>query len=240
MLVLGGTTEARALAARLSARGLQVVTSLAGRTSAPLEVEGTVRVGGFGGTSGLSTWLSSSSPGVVVDATHPFAARMSGAAAVACAAAGVPLVRLLRPGWTAGPGDRWERVASLDAAAARVDAVGSRAFLAVGGGGVAAFAGVRAWCLVRSIEPPDAPLPAAGEVVLARGPFGVGDEVALLRRWAIDVVVCRDSGGPLDGKLTAARTLELPVLVVDRPPPPPGVPVVGSVDAAVGWVTGPR
>lgn len=240
VLVLGGTTEARAIAARLSARGLDVVTSLAGRTSAPLAVEGAVRTGGFGGAEGLGGWLSASRPRAVVDATHPFATRISAAAVAACATAGVPLVRVLRPGWVASPEDRWERVPSLEAAAARVDAVGRRAFLAVGSGGVAAFAGVSAWCLVRSIEPPDGPLPASCEVVLARGPFTVGDEVALLRRWAIDVVVCRDSGGPVDGKLTAARTLGLPVLMVDRPAVPAGVTVVSSVDAAVERVTRPR
>lgn len=238
--MLGGTTEARELAGRLHAHGVRVLTSLAGRTTAPGTVAGDVRVGGFGGQAGLAAWLRDERPRAVVDATHPFAAQMSTAAAAACAASGTPLVRLLRPGWTERPGDRWERVATLAGAAARVDQLGDRAFLAVGSGGVRAFAGVRAWCLVRSIEPPPPPLPVACEVVLARGPFAPDDELALLREHRIDVVVARDSGGPLDGKLAAARTLAVPVLVVDRPPTPAGVHAVGSVDAAFAWLTAPR
>lgn len=239
VLVLGGTAEARVIASRLAEDGLAVVVSLAGRTASPAAAPGTVaRIGGFGGPDGLAAWLDAERPAAVVDATHPFASVMSASAAAACAAVHVPLVRLLRPGWVAGPGDRWERVASLADAAARVDADGfARAFLAVGSGGVGAFAGVRTWCLVRSIEPPRGPLPEACEVVLARGPFLLDDELALLRSYAIDVVVARDSGGTVDAKLAAARELGVPVLLIDRPEPVSGVPVVTSVADCLAWIS---
>lgn len=231
-LVLGGTTEGRALAAALADRpGLRVVSSLAGRVAAPLRPPGEVRVGGFGGADGLAAWLREESVDVVVDATHPFAARISASAVAACTAAGVPLVALRRPGWAAVPGDRWHRVASLPAAAALVPRLGRRALLTTGRLGLAAFAGVDGVeFLVRTVERPSPPLPPRAELLLARGPFTVDGELSLLRSRGVDVVVTKDSGGAATApKLVAARRLGLPVVLVDRPPPPPAAPGVAVV-----------
>jgi precorrin-6A/cobalt-precorrin-6A reductase len=233
VLVLGGTGEARRLAAALVGRGVPVLSSLAGAVADPALPPGEVRVGGFGGAEGLTAWLREQHPAVLVDATHPFAATMTAHAAAAAAATGTPLLRLQRPGWTAGPGDDWRWVDTLADAAAAVR--GSRhVFLSTGRRGLGAFADLPAECLVRSVDPPEPPLPARTTVVLARGPFTVAEERALLLEHAVDVVVTKDSGGAMTAaKLTAARELGVPVVVVRRPPLPPGVPVVATVEEAV-------
>ena len=238
VLLLGGTGEARRLAQRLVEDGVAVVTSLAGRVADPLLPPGEVRVGGFGGAAGLADWLREHPVAAVVDATHPFAAGMTANATAAAAVTGVPLLRLQRPGWSARPGDDWRRVDSLSGAAAAVEGFAS-VFVTTGRQGLAAFAGVDARCVVRSVDPPDPPLPARTTVVLARGPFTVEEERALMTEHWIDVVVTKDSGGPMtEAKLTAARELGIPVVLVRRPPVPPGVPVVATVDEAREWVAG--
>lgn len=236
VLVLGGTAEGRRLAEALAGR-YDVVSSLAGRVRNPLLPAGAVRVGGFGGPDGLAAWLRANRIGAVVDATHPFAAGMTASAVAAARAAGVPLLVLRRAGWTAGPGDRWHRVPSFGAAAAALAGHGERVFLTTGRQSLAAFAGLdRYWFLARAVEPPDPPLPPRLEVLLDRGPFTVDGERALLRDRAIDVLVTKDSGGDQTAaKLTAARELGVPVLMVDRPPAPDAATVV-TVAAAVAWL----
>ena len=236
VLVLGGTGEARRLATALVADGVDVVSSLAGRVADPVLPPGEVRIGGFGGAAGLAEWLAANPVGAVVDATHPFAETMTASAADACARTGHPLLRLQRPGWTAQPGDDWRWVDSLEGAAAAVagfDCV----FLTTGRQGLGAFAGLTAHCIVRSVDPPEPPLPERTTVVLERGPFSLDDELALLREHAVQVLVSKDSGGHLtEAKLLAARELGVPVVLVRRPPLPPGVPVVATVDEALAWL----
>jgi precorrin-6A/cobalt-precorrin-6A reductase len=236
VLILGGTAEARELAAALAARpGVHVTTSLAGRVSRPGALAGDVRVGGFGGVRGLADWLREQRVDVLVDATHPFAAGITANAVQAAAASGVPAVVLRRPGWRPGPGDRWHLVPSLAAAADLLPQLGSRAFLTTGRLGLASFAHLTAQhFVVRSVEPPEPPLPPHTEVLLARGPFTVTDETALLREHLIDVLVTKDSGGSATAaKLTAARQLGLPVVMVERPVLPEGVSVVPDVSGAL-------
>jgi precorrin-6A/cobalt-precorrin-6A reductase len=171
-----------------------------------------------------------------VDATHPFAAQITASATTAAAAHGTPLLRLQRPGWVPRPGDRWRFVDSLTEAAGAVAGYGS-VFLTTGRQGVRAFADLPGKVLVRSVDPPDEPLPAGATLLLARGPFSLADEVALMREHGVDVVVSKDSGGHMtEAKLTAARQLGLPVVLVRRPPLPPGVPTVATVEAALAWV----
>ncbi|MCO7221927.1 cobalt-precorrin-6A reductase [Klenkia sp. PcliD-1-E] len=236
ILVLGGTGEARELAAVLTARGGHVVSSLAGRLADPVLPDGEVRVGGFGGVEGLTAWLAEHRPAAVVDATHPFAAGITANAAAACGS--TPLLRLQRPGWTPGPGDDWHWAADLDEAASSVSGmVTGTTFLTTGRQGLAAFAGLPGRVLVRCVDPPTGPLPAGATLVLARGPFTVADELALMREHAVDVVVSKDSGGHMTAaKLVAARELGLPVVLVRRPPLPAGVPVVGTVEEAAAWL----
>ncbi|MCW3000736.1 MAG: cobalt-precorrin-6A reductase [Conexibacter sp.] len=237
ILILGGTAEARALAADLHGAGLPVVSSLAGRVARPRLPPGEVRIGGFGGPEGLTRWLGEHAITAVIDATHPFAQRISMSAVHATARAGIPLVRLERPGWTAGDGDRWHWVDHLPQAAATVRALGGqRVLLTTGRQGLAVFAGdADAWFLVRCVDPPDAPLPPRHEVVLDRGPYTLDGELQLIDAHAIDLVVTKDSGGPLtEAKLQAARTRGLPVVVVRRPARP-AVPTVRTVAEAAGW-----
>ncbi|MGY1774587.1 cobalt-precorrin-6A reductase [Geodermatophilus sp. SYSU D00804] len=240
VLVLGGTGEARRLAAALVERGVDVLSSLAGRVADPVLPAGGVRVGGFGGADGLADWLATHRPRAVVDATHPFAARITANAAAAARRQGVPLLRLQRPGWTPGPADRWTYVDSLADAAAAVRDAGT-VFLTTGRQGVGAFAALPGRVLVRSVDLPDEPLPAGAVLLLARGPFTVEEEVALLREHGVDVVVTKDSGGHMtEAKLVAARRLGLPVVLVRRPPLPPGVDVVATVEEAVEWLNALR
>jgi precorrin-6A/cobalt-precorrin-6A reductase len=241
VLLLGGTGEARRLAARLVERpGVDVVSSLAGRVRTPLPPAGEVRVGGFGGAAGLAEWLRTERIDAVVDATHPFAATITANAADATRTSGIPLLVLRRPGWQAGPGDDWHPVDTLTAAARLLPGLGRRVFLATGRGGVEAFADRDdLWFLLRFVDPPRVPLPAHRAVVLGRGPFAVPGERELLREHRIDVVVTRDSGGDgASAKLTAARELRLPVILLRRPPLP-DVPVVTDEDAVLAWLASP-
>ncbi|GHC75071.1 cobalt-precorrin-6A reductase [Streptomyces flavofungini] len=236
VLVLGGTTEARRLAAALAARpDTRVTTSLAGRVTRPAALEGDVRIGGFGGPDGLARWLREHAVTALVDATHPFATAISANAARAARATGVPALALRRPGWRRVPGDDWHDVASLADAAAALPALGRRVFLTTGRLGLAAFAPYDALhFLVRSVEPPEPPLPRDVRILLDRGPYTVDGETALLREHRVDVLVTKDSGGAATAaKLTAARALALPVVVVRRPEPPSGVPVVADVAAVL-------
>ncbi|MFC4604492.1 cobalt-precorrin-6A reductase [Rhodococcus kronopolitis] len=240
VLVLGGTSEARALAAALAVEpAVDVVSSLAGRVREPVLPVGEVRIGGFGGVDGLSNWLRSNDIDAVVDATHPFAARITANAAAAADRVGVPLLVLRRPEWVAGPGDRWHPVADLAAAAREVPALGHRVFLTIGRQGVDAFADAPGRYLVRAIDPPEVAMPADATLLLDRGPFTVESEIALLREHRIEVVVTKNSGGALtSAKLDAARELGLPVVMVARTPLPKRVPSTANPDDAVAWASG--
>lgn len=237
MLILGGTGEARELAALLVDRGSRVVSSLAGRVSAPRLPVGEVRIGGFGGVDGLATYLQGAGVSAVVDATHPFARVISGNAAAACAAAGVPLVRLERPGWSEAPGSAdWHWVDSHDAAAEATARLGRRPLLTVGRQSLDRFTGPLADvpALVRVVDPPAYPLPGPWQVLRARGPYTEDGERELMASHGIDVLVTKDSGGALTWpKMAVATTAGIPVVLVRRPGPPPGVKVVASAaDAA--------
>jgi precorrin-6A/cobalt-precorrin-6A reductase len=239
VLVLGGTGEARALAAALDDdEALRVISTLAGRVGQPRLPRGEVRVGGFGGPDGLAAFIREQGVTAVVDATHPFAERMSWSAAHACAAAGTPLLRLERPPFARDPAIDWREVATLAEAAALLPSAGRRVFLTTGRQGLAAFRAVAgAFFLVRCVDPPDpATLPPEHALVLDRGPFELPGELALVDRHALDVLVTKDSGGALtQAKLGAARERGLPVIVVARPPRPDGATVTG-VEQALAWL----
>lgn len=235
MLVLGGTGEARALAARLAREpGIEAISSLAGRVREPNLPEGEVRIGGFGGADGLADWLRGHGIDAVIDATHPFARAMTGNAVAACETAGVPMLVLRRPGWEPEPG--WHLVDSPEAAAAALPALGERIFLSTGRQGVHHFAHLDLEFLVRAVDPPEPPLPQRCEVLLARGPFSYDAESALLRGHRIDVLVTKNSGGRMTrAKLDAARDLGVAVVLVRRPPEP-DVPAVAEVEDALNWL----
>ncbi|WP_137988354.1 cobalt-precorrin-6A reductase [Streptomyces vilmorinianum] len=240
VLILGGTTEARALAAALHPHpGVRVTSSLAGRVAQPRLPAGEVRVGGFGGVEGLVDWVREHHVDAVIDATHPFAERISFNAARAAATAHVPLLALRRPGWVPVEGDDWHQVASLEEAAGALDGLGERVFLTTGRMGLAAFAACPQWFLVRSVDAPEPPMPARTEILLDRGPFTLEGERELLSRHRVDVLVTKDSGGAATApKLRAAREAGIPVVVVRRPPVPEGVPTAATPEEAAAWVLG--
>ena len=239
LLILGGTEEALALADRATGQsGLEITTSLAGRTQNPKKPRGRVLSGGFGGASGLTDFLRQEAVDLVVDATHPFAATMARHAAAACEAAGVTRLKLCRAAWRREPADRWIEVADLPAAARAVSGLGERVFLSSGRQGIEAFAPCREhWFLVRLIDPPAEPLPLARhEVILARGPFDEAGEAELLEAHEIQALVSKNSGGASTyGKILAARRLCLPVVMIRRPMLPQGE-TVESIEAAADWI----
>lgn len=237
VLILGGTGEARALAAALGAAGLPVISSLAGRVEHPRLPVGEVRIGGFGGVDGLRDWVVEHHVCAVVDATHPFAATITDHAARAAESTGTPLLRLARPPWTPGPGDRWTMVPDIAAAAGRVAERGRRVFLTTGRQDVGAFAGIdEAWFLIRVVDAPTATLPAHHRVLRSRGPYDLDAERNLLHDNQIDLLVTKNSGGELTrAKLVAASELDIDVVMVQRPLEPTVGERVTTVAHAVDW-----
>ena len=233
VLILGGTAEALELT-RAIADLYAATYSLAGRTRSPALPEGAAaRSGGFGGVDSLAEWLRSNAVDALVDAAHPFAARISANAAEAAARAGVPRLKLLRPAWTERPGDRWRHAG--DAAAAAAALKGGTAFLSIGRRGLEAFSGLNGVrFVVRTVEPlKRCPFPNA---IADRGPFTVEGEIALMKRYGVDTLVSKNAGGNATyAKILAARTLRLPVVMIARPDRPPG-DVVESAAAAADWL----
>ncbi|BBX25287.1 cobalt-precorrin-6A reductase [Mycolicibacterium alvei] len=235
VLLLGGTGEARALAAALHPE-VEVISSLAGRVPDPALPVGPVRIGGFGGVDGMRRWLVDEHVDAVVDATHPFAATITAHAAQVCAELGVPHLVLARPAWA--PGSALV-VGSDREAAEAVTANGySRVFLTTGRSGTRVFRDVDAWFLIRAVTAPDPDtLPVDHQLLLSRGPYDYDGELALLREHRVDALVTKNSGGAMtEPKLRAAETAGVAVVMVDRPPLPPGVHSVATVEEAAGWV----
>lgn len=235
VLLLGGTSEARALAARLHPE-VDVISSLAGRVPDPALPVGQVRIGGFGGVDGMRRWLVDSQVDAVVDATHPYAATITAHAATVCNDLGLPHLVLARPAWP--PGDAIVIDSDIEAARIVADKGYSRVFLTTGRSGTAAFGDVDAWFLIRAVTAPDPQsLPRHYELVLSRGPYNYDDELKLLREHRIDALVTKNSGGAMTRpKLDAAQALGVAVVMVARPPLPAGVATVDGVDAAAAWV----
>ena len=236
ILVLGGTTEALEVADTLSRR-CRVTYSLAGRTLAP-SVPSSVRTltGGFGGEESLATWLADNHVNAVIDATHPYAGRISRNAANAASRSGILVLHFVRPAWTSCPGDRWYPVSDLEAAVSALPGLGGTAFLSVGRQELGAFAGLDDMrFLVRTVDPVTNPPLGNTVYVVGKGPFALQCEQRLLERHEVDVVVSRNSGGCATyAKIAAARALGLPVLMIDRPAAPTGEKA-GSIADVVSW-----
>jgi precorrin-6A/cobalt-precorrin-6A reductase len=218
-LILGGTADASLLAAEVARAGPDAVYSYGGRTRAPADQPLPTRIGGFGGVSGLADYIRREAITHVIDATHPFAAEMSRNAVDACADTETPLIALERAAWARMPGDNWIEVANVGAAAAALPQAPANVFLAIGRQHIAPFASKpqHAYTL-RFVDPPEAPLPFAADVIVSRGPFTFDRELEMLRARESAWIVARNSGG--DGayaKIDAARTLGLPVIMIARP-----------------------
>jgi precorrin-6A/cobalt-precorrin-6A reductase len=241
ILILGGTTEGSALAGALIERfggRVDVTTSLAGRTEKPGRIAGQVRIGGFGGAVGLQSYLTQRGVDLVIDATHPFAARITGNAVAACQRAGVPRLMLVRPPWRRHPLDRWIEVSDVEGAAAILPRAGKRAFLTLGSTEIGAFEALTdIFFLVRMIDEPHERLPLADHALITgRGPFSVFGERHLLTNYRIEVLVSKASGGAAtEAKIIAAREASIPVIMIRRPVMPSG-DRVDTVEDAVTWV----
>ncbi|WP_353950572.1 cobalt-precorrin-6A reductase [Knoellia sp. S7-12] len=240
VLLLGGTAEARELALALTCARVDVVSSLAGRVSKPRMPVGEVTVGGFGGVEGLVAAIRDDGFTHLVDATHPFAVRMTANAGAAAAVAGVPCLRLARPGWSRHPdAGSWHWVDTYDEARERAEELGTtRPFITTGRQTLDHYGG---WTdrdvVLRVVEPLDEVAPARWIVILDRGPFDVAGERAIMREHGVDVLITKDSGGAYTAaKLTAAAGLAVPVVVVRRPYVPAGVAEVDSVEGVLNWL----
>lgn len=239
VLLLGGTSEASALARLLAQAGVDAIFSYAGRTANPVAQPLPTRSGGFGGAKGLADYLATERITHVVDATHPFAARMSANAVAACAATGTALAALERPGWREQPGDRWTRVPDAAAAAAALPGDPTGVFLAIGRQSLAPFAGLPHRWLLRFAElDASEPVPLGAALVVGRGPYTLDGDLTLMRAHDIGVVVAKDAGGhAARAKLDAARALGLPVILIDRPAIPPRQ-VAETPEAVMAWLHG--
>lgn len=235
VLILGGTAEARALAESLVAAGHDVESSLAGRVSEPRLPVGRVRIGGFGGADLLADYLVEQRIARVVDATHPFATRMSGNAVRACHAAGVPLERFVRPGWENDPrAARWHWARDYDHARELAESLGQRPFLTTGRQTLGHFASWSGRFVLTRVVEPLAAVPPGWTVLRDRGPYEVEGELALLRLHQIDVVLTKDSGGSYTmAKLAACDQASVPVVVVSRPAPTDGVRAHSTLESVL-------
>jgi precorrin-6A/cobalt-precorrin-6A reductase len=240
VLILGGTGEARALAAALADQpGFDVTSSLAGRVSDPALPVGAVRIGGFGGVDGLVEYVRDESVDAIVDATHPFAATISAHAANAAAITGRPLLVIRRPAWTESSGDEWRRVPDIAAAArAAADLPSGCVFVTTGRRDLAAFAtDAEHDFLVRTVDPPEGATPPRMTLLLGRGPYTLDGEISLMRQHDVIALITKDSGGTMTvAKLVAARQHNIPVVMVDRPALPDGVTSVETVEQATAWL----
>jgi precorrin-6A/cobalt-precorrin-6A reductase len=243
LLILGGTTEASSLVRQIAGRrDLDPVLSFAGRTRSLLPPPIPFRVGGFGGIGGLTTYLTEHQTDAVIDATHPFAAQMSRNAAAACRDLGLPLAVFTRPAWHRQPRDRWISVADMEAAVRALGEWPRTVFLTVGGLQLAAFGcAPQHRYIVRTIERPGAidALPVH-RLILARGPFSLEHEIALMRVEKVDVLVTKNSGGAAtEAKLAAARALGIEVVIIERPAPE-AVPTFDTIDGILAWIEAHR
>jgi precorrin-6A/cobalt-precorrin-6A reductase len=237
-LILGGTTEASRLAQAMADAGRSAILSYAGQVASPRAQPVPIRSGGFGGAEGLAAFLRANGIGQVVDATHPFAAGISWNATLACTGAGVPLCALERAPWMAEAGDGWTHVPDIEGAVAQLDGPAKRVFLAIGRQHLASFAhfGQHRF-LTRLVDAPaaDFPLPDA-EVVVARGPFRLEDDLELMRAHRTELLIAKNAGGAgAVAKILAARTLGIPVIMIDRPKLPDR-PLRRTVAEVMDWL----
>ena len=243
LLILGGTSEASALARRIADEpDVAAILSLAGMTAEPAPTPVTRRIGGFGGAEGLAAFVAREHIDAVVDATHPFASRISANAVAASRATGTPLVVFSRPPWTREPDDRWIEIAAMDDAVTALGTQRRTVFLTQGRLQLAAFAQApQHRYIVRAIDrPAEVDALPDHKLILARGPFSLADELALMKHEGVEMLVTKNSGGRATyAKIEAARALEIEVVIVGRPPAPEAE-THHDLDAVLAWIADHR
>ena len=243
LLILGGTSEASALARRIADEpDVAAILSLAGMTAEPAPTPVTRRIGGFGGAEGLAAFVAREHIDAVVDATHPFASRISANAVAASGATGTPLVVFTRPPWTREPDDRWIEIAAMDDAVTALGTQRRTVFLTQGRLQLAAFAQApQHRYIVRAIDrPAEVDALPDHKLILARGPFSLADELALMKHEGVEMLVTKNSGGRATyAKIEAARALEIEVVIVGRPPAPEAE-THHDLDAVLAWIADHR
>jgi precorrin-6A/cobalt-precorrin-6A reductase len=239
VLILGGTAEARLLAERLAGRSdLTITLSLAGRTASPARQPVPVRVGGFGGSAGLAHYLANNRIDALIDATHPYAAAISANAVEAGRESGVAFVALRRPAWSAIAGDRWTEVSDVHAAMRALGIAPCRVFVTLGRNELRPFLDApQHHYLIRSVDPVDPPLALPHVAyVIGRGPFSEADDRTLMLGRGIEILIAKNSGGTASyGKIAAARTLGIGVILLRRPAPS-SAPAVETIEDAIAWL----
>jgi len=237
ILILGGTGDAVKLAAKLATvPEIEIISSLAGRTRKPAALVGQVRIGGFGGATGLANYLQENSIDILIDATHPCAGQITCNGAIASQLANIPHLMLVRPEWGKVRGDNWIEVESIEAAVQAIPELVKRVFITSGRQQLEPFLQrSHIWYLIRSIDPPDIELPNS-KVLLDRGPFNLEQERQLLQDYQIEAIVSKNSGGSATyAKIIAARELDIPVVMVQRPARPEGEKVT-DIEEAIAWL----
>ena len=238
ILILGGTGDAVKLAAKLATiPEIEVISSLAGRTRKPAALVGQVRIGGFGGATGLANYLQENSIDILIDATHPCAGQITCNGAIASQLANILHLMLVRPQWEKVTGDNWIEVESVEAAVQAIPELVKRVFITSGRQQLEPFLQrSHIWYLMRSIDPPDIELPNS-KVLLDRGPFNLEQERKLLQDYQIEAIVSKNSGGRATyAKIIAARELDIPVIMVQRPASPEGEKV-SDIEEAIAWLS---
>jgi precorrin-6A/cobalt-precorrin-6A reductase len=239
VLILGGIGDAVELAIKIAnIPGIEVITSLAGRTREPANLPGNVRTGGFGGVPGLTNYLREMQIDLLIDATHPFANQISENAAAATQEVGIPRLMVIRPPWEKLEDDDWLEVEDNLAAATALANRAKRVFLTIGRQEIGTFAHLQdIWFLMRMIDPPNTDvIVPPGLILCDRGPFNLENEQEILLKYNIDTIVSKNSGGNATyPKIIAARKLGIKVVMVNRPPVPPGKQVA-DVDSACKWL----
>lgn len=229
---------------------IKTTLSLAGRTKNPVlpfsshetlttNHEPLYRIGGFGGSIGLANYIKEHKITAIVCATHPFARKMPFNAAEATKIAGIPILYLLRPQWQPQAGDKWIEVTDHKKAISSLIPHPSslNIFLTVGRLELSEYTTApQHFYVIRSIdEIAEKPLENA-VYITARPPFSVENEREIMQKYKIDFLITKNSGGSAtEAKITAARELSIPVILINRPARPDGLHVT-TTDEALEWI----
>jgi precorrin-6A/cobalt-precorrin-6A reductase len=249
VLIIGGTREARELAARLSkVAGLEVHVTVATEYGGDCLADYPqlqVHQGRLD-QEAMTVMLQRFAVKLVVDASHPFATAVSLHASRAASVNGIPYLRLERPVTPAG-GPGIIAVPDFESAARRVAAMSGNILLTIGSNHLEVFTRlvpdfqrrlyVRVLPVSVALQKCEALGLTARNILAMQGPFSEAWNREMLRYCNAAVLVTKDSGAAGGGetKLSAARDLKIPVALVTRPRSG-GQPTVASVTEAVEWV----